>query len=387
MQRTLLLLLILLMGGCASSTKLLQRGQYDAALERSVKKLRKKPTKEKEIRVLERAYNIANELDQERIKFLERDGNPRHMEDLVRLYTRLKNRQSLVRTVLPLTYSNGVLNFPYVDYDLKIIEARREAAQFSYSNGLELMKRGEKEYYRQAWHEFYKAREFGGNFPDLDRLMDEARFKGVSRALVSVNNQSHLNLPSEFTDALLTVDPAMENNWVEFYYRDLDENIHFDYFMVVNLRMINVSPDKVTENDFMVRKRVEDGFEYVLDANGNVLKDSLGNDIKIPKYKTLVCTVIERLQQKDVLIEGDLEIYSDRPRRLIKREPLAGSSLFEHRSARAIGDLAALDQDQLKLLDAKALPFPSEAEMVLRTSDMFRRAVASAIRANRRLIR
>jgi hypothetical protein len=385
---TLLFLVLIVLGGCASSSKLLQRGRYDAAIEKSVQRLRKKPDREKEILVLERAYNIANEQDMERIRFLEREGNPRNMEQLVQLYTRLRNRQSLVRTVTPLHLPNRVVQFPYIEYDEQIISARQGAAQFFYNNALGLMQRGDKESYRQAWYELFKVQEYGGNFPDVERLMDEARDKGVSRALVTVQNHSHLNLPNEFIDALLTVDTrGLDNDWVEFYYRDLDESIYFDYFLVVNLRMIGVSPDRTTEKDYMVRKRVEDGFEYALDANGNVLKDSLGNDIKIPKFKTLVCTVIETIQEKDVAIEGDLEIFSERPRRLLKREPLGAASRFEHHSARAIGDLEALDEETLAMVESKPMPFPSEPEMVLRTADAFRLAIAQAIRRNRQVVR
>lgn len=389
MKKTLLLLLsVLLLGSCASSSKLLQKGRYDAAIEKSVKKLRKKPEREKEILVLERAYNTANELDHERIRFLERENNPRNMENIVQRYSRLKNRQTLVRTVLPLQLRDRVVQFEYIDYDQKIISARQAASQFFYGNALELMKRNDKESFRQAYFEFGKVIEYGGNYPDVSRLRDEARHKGISRALVSVNNHTHLNLPQDYTNALLTVDPqGLDDNWVEFHYRDLDKEMYFDYFLVVNLRMIVVSPDRVSEKDRMVRKRVEDGWEYALDGNGNVLKDSLGNDIKITKYKMLACTVIESLQEKDVAIEGDIEIFSENPQRLLKRDPLGAASHFVHKSARAVGEIEALDPETLKLVEEKKIPFPSDIDMIMRTSDMFRQAIATSIRQNKQYIR
>ncbi|MFO7978635.1 MAG: hypothetical protein R6U64_08240 [Bacteroidales bacterium] len=388
MKKTLLLLLtVILLGGCVSSSKLMQKGQYEAAVQKSVKKLRKNPENEKEIAVLERAYTIANERDLEQIRFLEREGNPRNMESIVQGYSRLRNRQSLVRTVLPLYLGDRVIQYPYVDYDEKIITARQQASEFFYNNALELLKRGDKESYRQAWNEFYKVKEYGGLIPGLDSLMEQARYNGISRALVTIQNHSPLNLPDEYIDQLLTVDPKLDNDWVEFYYQDLDKSIYFDYFLVVNLRAIEVTPDRVSEEDRMVRKRVEDGFEYVLDENGNVKKDSLGNDIKTTKYKMLACTVIETLQQKDVKIEGDLEILSENPRRMIKREPLVASGSFEHYSARAVGDLDALDEETRERVESQKMPFPTDVEMVMRTSDLFRQAIASAIHRNRQYIR
>jgi len=383
-----LLLVLLFVYGCASSRKLMQRGQYDAAIEKSVKKLRKRPTKEKEILNLERAYQIANEQDYERIRFLKREANPRNMEEIMRLYTRMKRRQTNVRTVTPLYLPDRVVQFTYIDYDEEIITARSGAAEYYYHQAEDLMRRNDKMAYREAWMSLVRVKDLAGDFRNVNDLMEEARFKGISRALVTVRNHSHLNLPPEYEQQLLTVDPrGLDNSWVEFYYSDLDQSIYFDYYVVVNLRGIMISPNQTSQKDRIVRKRVEDGFEYALDANGNVMKDTLGNDIKIPKFKNLVCTVIETHQLKTVAIEGDIEIFSERPSRLLKREPVGAATKFEHVSARAVGDLDALDEETRKKVELGPLPFPSDPEMIFRTSDVFRAAIADALRKNRSFIR
>ena len=58
-----LLIATFLMSACTISKKYLQRGQYDMAVNKAVKKLRKKRTKEKEILILEEAYTKANNID------------------------------------------------------------------------------------------------------------------------------------------------------------------------------------------------------------------------------------------------------------------------------------------------------------------------------------
>ena len=69
-----------------------------------------------------------------------------------------------------------------------------------------------------------------------------------------------------------------------------------------------VSPDGVKDEDEIFNKRISDGFEYVLDANGNVMKDTAGNDIKLQKFKDITCTLIETQQFKSVEIRGEVEI-------------------------------------------------------------------------------
>ena len=384
---TIIALMLFLFVGCVSSSKLLQRGRYDAAIEKSVKALMKNPTNEKEILVLERAFNIANDQDQERIRFLQKGSNPRDMEEVVYLFSKMKRRQTLVRTVTPLRLPDRTVEFAYVDYDEQIINAKSAATEYHYNTGLDLMRRNEKQAIRDAYMAFSRVKELSGNYKKVDSLLHEARYRGVSRALVSIKNHSHLKLPEEYVQNLLTVNPrGLENEWLEFFYSDLDQSVEFDYYIVVNLQNIIVSPDQTRTKDRQVTKRVEDGFEYVLDANGNVLKDSLGNDIKTPKFKNLVCAVVETHQHKSIVIEGDLEIFSVTPYKLIKREPIGASSNFDHISARAIGDVEALDDETKKMIQVKPIPFPSDVEMIIRTSDGFRSAIASALRTNRRLL-
>ena len=89
--------------------------------------------------------------------------------------------------------------------------------------------------------------------------------------------------------------------------------------------------------------------------------------------------VIEALLQKAINIQGDIEIFSEHPRRLLKREPIGAATSFEHWSARAIGNRGALKQETLKMLEFDPLPFTNDLKMILRTSDVFRKARAQAI--------
>jgi len=389
MYRILLITMIaFLFGGCASSSKLLQRGNYDAAIQKSVRKLLKNPNDHEEILVLERAYNIANEQNNERIRFLKREGNIRNNPEILHLYNLMKNRQTLARTVLPLYLPDRVIQFPYIDYDEEIIAAQAGAAEYHYNKALQLMGRQEKEAFRLAWENLMLVKEYAGDYKDVNQLAYEARNKGISRVLVTADNRTHLNLAPEFVEQLLTIDPrGLDNEWVEFYYKDLDESIVFDYYVDINLMSIIVSPNELVDKDRIVKKSIEDGFEYLLDGRGNVMKDSLGNDIKIPKYKDVFCTVIETHQRKSVNIDGTLDIVSEQPRRLLKREPVSAFTVFEHISARAIGDLRALDKETLLLVETEPLPYPSDVDMIFRTAGVLRTAIAEAIKKNKNFIR
>ena len=385
---TYLLILALILTSCTSSKKMMEKGNYDGAIYKSVKELRKNPENAKQADILDRCYKIANERDNERIKFLKRENNPNNWDEVFVIYSSLQNRQSLVRTVLPLNIDGRKINYEYIDYDAEIISAKNKAADYFYQNAQQLMKLGNKESYRQAYDELMKASKYtGGQYLDIDNMIEEARFKGMSRAIVMVNNMTHINLDPVFIEDLLEIPTDnLETQWVEYHFKDLDNQIDYDYTIFINLETISVSPDNVSEVDKMYKKEVQNGFDYVLDAKGNVIKDSLGNDIKIPKYKTLACTVIETHQNKSVYIEGNAEFLSNNPRKLLKKEPIGAENIFDHHSARAVGDIEALDSTARELIKSEYIPFPSDMQMIFNTTQTLKPAITDALYRNKRYI-
>ncbi|HCI55103.1 MAG TPA: hypothetical protein DFI01_04155 [Bacteroidales bacterium] len=375
-----ILIVVFVTSGCGSSKKQMQKGNYGNAVELAVRQLRKNPDDAKQRTILENSYKIANEQDIERIRFLKTEGKPDNWDEIYIIYKRLYDRQALVRTVPD-------LNVPYVDYMQEMIEAKRKAADYYYAHGIELMKHQMKESYRQAYGEFIRAKEYVGDYENIDNKIAEAKYMGMSRVLVSVQNKSVIRFPKEFEEDLLELNlPALNSEWVEYYTEVLNPDIQFDYFINVNILSVIVGPDQTVQRDSVIKKEIEDGFTYVLDKKGNVMKDSLGNDIKMPKYKTVQCALIETVQQKICRIEGDVELIQANPGKVLKKDPIGAQSTFEHVSARALGDINALSSEQVERTKSQPLPFPGDVEMVMRCSKSLKMAIRGAITNSRRLI-
>jgi hypothetical protein len=382
MKRIILfvLTLTLIMSGCGSSKKQLEKGNYDAAIDKSVKQLRKDPNDSKQMATLKSAYDIANEQDNERIKFLKAEGKPNNWDEIYLVTKRLYDRQALVRTV-------PNINISYIDYVQEMVMAKRKAADFYYAHGVELMKTNMKDSYRQAFAEFVRAKQYVGDYEGIDQKIMDSKYNGMSRVFVSVQNKSMLKFPKEFEESLLALDlPSLNSEWVEFHTQNLDQNNQYDYFVNVNINVIGVTPDQTIQRDSVIKRDIEDGFSYVLDKKGNVMKDSLGNDMKMKKYKTVQCALVESIQEKSCRIDGDVEVIQVNPNKLLKKDPIGAQSNFENISARALGDLQALNQRQLDKTKSKAVPFPSDIEMVIRCSDNLKMAIRGAIQSDRRFI-
>ena len=382
-----LFILILLVSGCGSSKKQLQKGNYDAAVQKAVKSLRKDPSDVKQIDILDQAYKVANDQDNERVRLLKMEGKPNNWDEIYLVYKTLNDRQALVRTVTPLNSNGRSINYPQVDYMPDMVNAKQKAADYYFGHGTELMKTGIKESYRQAYAEFIRAKQYVGDYEGIDNKILDAKTQGMSRVFVSVQNSSVLKFPKEFEDDLLTLDfPRLNSEWVEYYTQNLNGNTQYDYFVNVNIKNVAVSPDQSLQTDSVIKRDIEDGFSYALDKKGNVMRDSLGNDIKMKKYKTVQCALVQTAQSKDCRIDGDVEVISMNPNKTLSKEPIGARSNFENITSRALGDTQALNAKQLERTKAATVPFPTDIEMIIRCSESMKKAISTSVQNNRRFI-
>ena len=169
-------------------------------------------------------------------------------------------------------------------------------------------------------------------------------------------------------------------------WQNLNENAQYDYFINVNVKNIAVSPDQSVQRDSVIKRDIEDGFSYVLDKKGNVMRDSLGNDIKQKKYKTVQCALVETMQSKACRIDGDIEVIQMNPNKVLKKDPIGAQSNFENISSRALGDIQALNANQLARTKTQIVPFPTDMEMIMRCSESLKGAILGAIQNDRRFI-
>lgn len=384
----ILVLGTIIMFSCKSPSKLLDDGNYDKVIDRCVKKMLKGNAKAEDMLMLDKAYQLANQQDNESIRLLKSEGRPENWERIYFAYNRLDWRQKEVRKVLPFEVKGKTYNYTQIDYTPELVESKNKTADYFYALGNRLMANKTKESYRNAYHNFVKAKGYNENgFPDILERIDEAQYLGTTRVLVEVRNVANVQLPADFYDKLLSFNTSQLNSsWVDYYIGRTDRTTQFDFYINIDLVNFFVSPERFTSTEYIRTRRVEDGFEYVLDSRGNVRKDSLGNDIKVPRYKDLKCTVTKREQKKEATIEVQMEYFQSLPRKVIKREQMAATSVFEHVSGKAFGDTKALQPEDLELIKRDPAPFPDDISMFYNCIPALQQSIENSINQNRSLI-
>ncbi|HJN06821.1 MAG TPA: hypothetical protein QF480_09415 [Bacteroidales bacterium] len=378
------LMLSLLITSCVSSSKRLQQGEYDKAIVKAAKVLQKKPTKTNEVKTLKKAYNLANNKDLEAIKLLKLSGQPDIYEKVVIHYRRLINRQEVIERL-----SDEVLvriGFVPVDYSQEFITSKNKAAKFFYAHAIKLLEEGDKQSARQAWDELAKVKNYFPVYQDVDDKMNEAYSKGVNHVIFMIANESRTVLPEDFEDELLKISlKNINKQWLNFD-TYVDKNINYDYSIYLNIKHIEVSPERVKEIQYEESKEIEDGFEYVLDKNGNVKKDEDGNDIKVPRYSIITCYVTETRLNKRAIVSGSLDFYDERSGQLVKTMPIASEFVFDYRLAIANGNLDALKKKTRRLIKHEPIPFPTDLQLIFDTNENLKSKVKRIINSNRAIL-
>ena len=199
--------------------------------------------------------------------------------------------------------------------------------------------------------------------------MTEAHQKGMDYVYVSIANQTHQVIPQRLETELLDFNTYSLNQFWTSYHSVTDESIDYDFAMQLQLKRINISPERINERQQLRERQVIDGWEYLLDNAGNVAKDSLGNDIKVDKIINVRARFVEVLQTKSAQVVADV-IYTDlKQNQIIDNFTVDSGFVFENVFGRFRGDRRALNRDDTNLLRQRQVRFPSDEQMVFDTGE------------------
>ena len=223
-------------------------------------------------------------------------------------------------------------------------------------------------------------------FRDVERKLNEAIELGTNYVLFKTVNATPVFLPPDFERELLTIQVSDLNGpWVRYHTR-AEENRDYMYKVESRVATIGVNPGDVQRITYMESKQIEDGFEYVLDANGNVKKDSSGNDIKKIKYRVVNCQVNETRMRKVATIAGSVDYRKFNGEGLLASIPFGTDVIYEYVYASAIGDIRALSTKTLTKVNAPPGVFPPDVQMLADAGARLKPIVRQILYDNRRLL-
>lgn len=385
-MRTLLLIttIILALASCKSVEKMVDKGDYDGAIAFAAKKLQGKENKKtKYVKGLERAFGKITAQDMDTYHRLEAENRPENWDMMYNILSRIATRQDVISPLIPLVSNQGYkANFQFVKVNPLLAKAKNEASKYHYTRGSEFMaaaRVGDKALAREAYHEFNLIGRYFLDYKDAAILADEAMFLGTNRILIRYGDISSSFNTSRFYDELSISPGELNSRWTE-YYLDPPTEVAMDYEARITLLDADISRENQDTRYFTDRKSIEDGFEYELDSKGNVKKDTLGNDIRNPKFIDIEARIIEVYRHKEAVVEIGIEVIDLHRDILIDRDKISHNVIFEDYSCDITGDRRALSNNARNKYREYPLAFPSDSDLLITAASEVRKDVRNKIR-------
>ncbi|XMO86405.1 hypothetical protein AAFN75_16585 [Algibacter sp. AS12] len=376
MKKLLLLSIVfLLLIACNTKKQVaiaVNSGNYDGAINTALEKLRKNKDKKRNyeyVIMLQDAYNKVVNRDLEAIEHLKKDANPETFKKIYELYIDLNARQNAIKPILPLTVNGKDIPFSFNDYSDNIIDSKTQLADYIYEKGLNLLESENKQDIKQAHSELSYLERLSPNYENTKELITEAHQRGKDYILVSIHNDTQQVIPQRLEADLLNFETYGLNKFWSEYHANQIPNLKYDYAMNLNLKQIEIAPERINQREFLREKEVSDGWEYEKDRKGNVVKDSLGNDIKHEKVIKVSARLYETIQTKSSQIIAEVVYINNQSNQLVDTFTIDSGFVFEHVFAKYKGDKRALNNEDTKLLNNRRLPFPSNEQMVYDTGE------------------
>ncbi|NUM32055.1 MAG: hypothetical protein HUU47_06995 [Bacteroidetes bacterium] len=321
----------------------LNKGNYDLAIKRSVKKLRKNPNNKKAKQTLIKAYNLAVKVKMEEIYRLKETSDMYKWEKIVDLYSNLNSISA------DIDHCPACLKIiPDANtYTTSLNEAKYNAATVRYNLGIEQLKLQTITSAQDAYRHFAKAKFYIENYKDIDKLMATALEAATIRVVmehIPMHSQS-LKLSNEFFESkIFEYINALKYDFVRFYSAEDAATYNIKPHQYILLRF----------DDFVVGQTNTYEKETEVSKDSVVLKTETLPD---KTTKKIYGTVKANLHTYSLSITStgllDMRITDATSNTILVQQKMPGTYIWETKWANFNGDARALNNEQLNMTKQK----------------------------------
>ncbi|MEN8224506.1 MAG: hypothetical protein ABFS05_04020 [Bacteroidota bacterium] len=348
-----------------SPQKLIEKGEYDKAIEKCVSRLKKGTSKKTETyAALITAYEKANAGEQENIAKLKSSQMPEIWYDVFTSYYAMQQRYDLISVLADQLHEDQV-NIQVVDYSEDLESARNNAVNYQYAYAESLLKTGVQDDALQAYIELLKITKLVSDYKDVELRMRQALAMGSKKALVEVKNKSKTSLSPDFLAEMENI--ALSHKQQQFLdcVSKADRGEQYPLLLLIEITSLEVSPGTVSEKEYTASHKNPESLEEAYKDETKKAEDK-----KNPDYNK--CKIKEIYQIKSAVMKGRLKYVDGHSGTVLYVVPLTARSLFENRTATASGDMFACPPEVHDILDHPKKKFPGDADMIYELGKEFK---------------
>lgn len=357
-------ILIFLISSCSTGKKALEKGDYYAAITKSVERLKSDTDNKKAIKVLEDGYPLALEWSQEEIDLALSSNTAFKWEKAIYQMEQVNRMSDLIRST---PAARKIISNPK-SYSSELNMAYEKAAESRYIAGLNELEKNTRETARNAFDNFYKANQFVAGYKDVAYKMNEAKDIATLKVIVEaavVNTQRYKLSSQFFYDQVFKYlsNNYSKNGFVHFFSPEQAEKFQINQpDFIVQMEFFDFSVGNLTRtvNEENLVKKVS-----VEQKDGKQTKEIPVRDDKQTKEITYSAKL--KTYTDEVLSAGRLNfrVIDFNTNDLMRNNLIPGSFTWVNQYAIFAGDKEALSKQQLQLTQKQALPLPPEQDLFI----------------------
>jgi len=355
-----------------SPQKLIEKGEYDKAIESCVAKLEKGKGKKTELYAnLKVAYETADQADNDKIVKLKSSKLPEIWFDVFTIYFGMQKRSQEVLRIGEQLKQDQV-NIVIHDYSEDLEASRQKAVSYQYAYASNLLKTGSQDDALQAYLELLKITKLVNEYKDVELLMRQSLGAGSKMALLEINNRSDVMLSPDFLSELKNIGLNYRERQFLNYTAKSEQGEKYPLLLSIDINKVTVTPGTVSEKEFTASHKDPESLD-------GAYKDEAerAEARKHPDYNK--CKIKEIHQIKSAVMEGTLKYIDGNSGMVLYVVPITARSLFENKTATAEGDLFACPPEIYKLLDKPKKKVPKNTEMIYNAGQEFKVLVHSTV--------
>ena len=379
-HKHIIILLLSICFSCSPVKKINENvisGEYDKAISKTIDELNKTKNKKKKDQyklILKDVFNRSVIKSQNKISSLKKDNNPEFYYEIYLEYQKLINRQNKLMNI-----SSSSLKFNFKNYDNDHIEFRYKTSNYYLELSKSLISNNDKLDYRNAYDYLIVIESINPNYLDTKSLINLCLLRGKDQILLNVLNESNSVIYKELQNDILNINGYdINSKWKSFHSTKDNYSGKIDFFIDLAFKAFIISPERIFEKENTKEKNIKDGYTYQLNDDGNVMTDSLGNDIKIDKIVKILVKTKEFSQSKSAKVIAEVRYYDDK-NIMIEKFPLESEFWFRNIYLEFTGDKRVLSRKDKRLLKRGALPFPTDEVLLFNNSENIKQKLKNII--------
>jgi|GEM_PF-542218 len=390
MKNFYLLVLIALLSSCNSTKRVKQNllsGNYYEAIQMAVEQLQKGKTNNKtqeQKLLLKEAFKKYKDKKTDQIKFWQKEDDYKNAEHIYTAYLDLKKVQNQIKPFLPMQHPdrNKPLKFDITDYSGKILQSQDQYLSVLYQDAQNLISPNDQLACRDAYSKLEKIQNIDPNYKDVEMLKEDAYQMGLEFVYVKAYNDTNKVIPKPLLSELLDFDTFGLNDFWTVYHRETQDNINYDYDIVIGFQSIIFSPERVIEKERSIQETIEET-GYQRDRDGNILRDENGDKLTYTKEIQAEGTLQTIRQVKSVQVTAKVEYFKLPDDQRTATHNMNSDFVFENVYGDFSGDERVLNDQEVDIINNKAVPFPSNEQMLLDAGDDIKNRLKRILKRNK----